>query len=56
MFQREETFCVADKLNVEVNIKTEMLWKASKYMDKHAGSVCAPFAAPFPACSVSRWW
>lgn len=25
MFQKGETFCIADKLNIEVNVKTEML-------------------------------
>lgn len=55
-FQKGGTFCIADKLNIEVNVKTEMLWKSSKYIDKRADSVCAPFAAPFPAFSVPQWW
>lgn len=41
MFQRAETFCIAGKLNTEDNMRTEVLWKSSKYVDKQADSVCA---------------
>lgn len=53
MFQRGQTFCAADKLSAEVHIKTGMLWKSSQYgNNKPVDSVSAPYAAPFPICSV----
>lgn len=53
MFQRGETFRIADKLSAEVHIKTGMLWKSSQYgNNKHVDSISAPCAAPLSICSV----